>query len=363
MSELTVVVQDHENVRARTQDGAEVSGYFQLNTLHRNVISVFEDWLRECKISQRRELEALGALLYTTIFTGQMETFFEQTLDRTLHAGHRLRLQLSFQKGAADLASLPWEYLYRPETETAPGYFLSTAVNLVLSRYLPLVTGRRTLQPEESPLRILIVVAKPNGLGPVLEEQTVADIQELVETYPIKVNILENPTVDNFLVILEDARPHVVHFMGHGRFSQTEGKGEIALLAPDETSALWIGDREFTEFFVQMRSIPRLIVLHLCEGGSIDFTANFAGLAPQLIRAGIQAVVAMQYRISNKAAIAFSRAFYRELASGEPVDNAVQSGRYRITLSVPRAYDSRDFGTPVLYMHSRDGIIQPGRVT
>src|SRR5205823_2530038 len=97
----------------------------------------------------------------------------------------------------------------------------------------------------------------------------------------------------------------------------------------------------------------------LCEGGAVDFDANYAGLAPQLVRAGIQAVVAMQYPISNNAAIIFSRAFYRAMAKGEPVDIAVQTGRYRITTSISKAYDSRVFGIPVLYMRSRDGVIQP----
>src|SRR6266571_5940644 len=113
------------------------------------------------------------------------------------------------------------------------------------------------------------------------------------------------------------------------------GKGEIALLDIDETSVRWVRDREFTEFFIQMHSVPHLAFLHLCEGGVIDFNANFAGLAPQLVRAGIQAVVAMQHPISNNAAIIFSRVFYRELSKGAPIDTAVQDGRWRITTSIP----------------------------
>jgi hypothetical protein len=67
----------------------------------------------------------------------------------------------------------------------------------------------------------------------------------------------------------------------------------------------------------------------------------------------------MQYPISNLAAIAFSKAFYESLGKGEAIDDAVQKGRFRITTRVAGAMNSRVFGTPVLYMRSRDGILLP----
>ena len=43
--------------------------------------------------------------------------------------------------------------------------------------------------------------------------------------------------------------------------------------------------------------------------------------------AGIPAVVAMQTRITDAAAIAFSSSFYARLAAGDPVDAAAVEGR------------------------------------
>jgi CHAT domain-containing protein len=117
-------------------------------------------------------------------------------------------------------------------------------------------------------------------------------------------------------------------------------------------------DSVFAQMLIRSRAIPRLVFLHLCESATVDSTANFAGLAPQLIQAGVQAVVAMQYPITNRAAISFSRGFYRELAKGRAVDEAVQEGRWRITMD-ENAQASPSFGAPVLYMRSRDGIILP----
>jgi len=92
----------------------------------------------------------------------------------------------------------------------------------------------------------------------------------------------------------------------------------------------------------------------------VDLQANFAGLAPQLIRANVQAVVAMQYPITQLAAMMFSTRFYRQLLRGDPVDHAVQISRWRMSLAVDdKTILLRDFGTPVLYMRSHDGVIQP----
>jgi hypothetical protein len=224
---------------------------------------------------------------------------------------------------------------------------------------MPLDTSRKPLKPAESPLRILIVVSQPTDMPPVVSAPVIEVIKELAKSYPIQIDTLDEPTIDNFLDKLKETMPHVLHFIGHGRFNKAEQKGAIALLKPDQKSAEWCEDAIFAEYFVNARVLPRLIFLHLCEGGSVDLEANFAGLAPRLMRSKIQAVVAMQYPITNKAAIAFSRAFYRELAKGEPIDDAVQQGRYKIIVDDPTAYNNRVFGTPVLYMHSQDGIILP----
>ncbi len=361
-TELTLVVQDDRTVRAILQDGIARTvlgarlGTMKLDNLHRDLIGLFVGWLNQEKITSRRELEVFGTLLYKMLFSGEIGRFLEQNLAEAQRAKQRLRIQLSFEEKAADLASIPWEYLYEPDY-----YFLATNVNLVLSRYIPLATGRQTLAPGEGTLHILLVVSKPLDLGPVVSDGVIEPIQKLEEIYPIKIDLLNKPTIDIFLDKIEEAKPHILHFIGHGRFNKADGNGEIALLDYDERSARWVKDDEFADYFVHMHSIPRLVFLHLCEGGAIDFSAGYAGLAPQLVRAGVQAVVAMQYPISNDAAIIFSQAFYRELAKGEPVDIAVQNGRWRITTRIPDAYDSRVFGTPVLYMRSRDGII-PGEL-
>src|SRR5205807_94137 len=203
------------------------------------------------------------------------ESFFKQSLTDARRARQRLRIQLSFEGKAADLANLPWEYLYSPDTETSAGFFLATNVDLVLSHYMPLELAREALAPAESPLRILIIVSRPLDLGPVLADSVIETIENLGEKFNIQINKLTEPTVARLLEILEDLQPHVVHFIGHGQFEKVDGRGQIALLDMQAKNALWIRDREFAEFFVQRYAVPRLAFLQLCEGGAVDFTANF----------------------------------------------------------------------------------------
>ena len=65
------------------------------------------------------------------------------------------------------------------------------------------------------------------------------------------------------------------------------------------------------------------------EGREIDIYSSTAAI---LVRRGIAAVLAMQYEISDRAAIEFSRTFYKALAYGQPIDAAVPQpvwGQYR----------------------------------
>ena len=66
----------------------------------------------------------------------------------------------------------------------------------------------------------------------------------------------------------------------------------------------------------------------------------------------------MQYKVLDKSAITFSRNFYRALAAGQEIDDAVTAGRLAI-LTGTQDEKERDWGVPVLYLHAEDGILFP----
>ncbi len=98
----------------------------------------------------------------------------------------------------------------------------------------------------------------------------------------------------------------------------------------------------------------RLVLLNVCEGGRGSDRDVFSSTASILVRRGIPAVLAMQYDITDRAAIEFSHAFYEALVEGLPVDAAVTEARKAVSVALP---DTMEWGTPVLYLRASDGRI------
>lgn len=368
--ELTITVRGNDKIKAKSKGGAEEWGELDFDPLRQATVEVLEGWLvrnytvreinswmmQHVKGGQRRELEVLGRHLYAAIFNGGIPGLFKEQLDKARAAEARLRLQLSFEKKKADLINLPWEFLYSADRKV----FLATDVDLILTRFIPLSVDREPLDPQESPLNILIVISRPESddLGPVTTKDVVTAIENLSKDEnlpPIAVHHLEQPNLNTLEEALRTYKPHIFHFIGHGDFF--DGTGRLALV-DENNEAEWCTAPMLIETFMAANAYPRLVFLHMCEGGDVygESTAlhAFSGFAPDLIHAKIPSVVAMRYPIKNKDAKEFSLAFYHELAKGGiMVDAAVQVGRFRLDRSRTRGV----FGTPVLYMHSSDGII------
>ena len=258
---------------------------------------------------------------------------------------------MRFTEENASLIRLPWEFLYSPDRQQ----FLATDVNLVLSRYIPLGVNRETLNPEKGSLRILIMISRPSDQQDVIANEVVKAIQGLPG---VDVKIVKNSTLDALEAALAEHQPHVFHFIGHGNYDAESG-GSLALVDPKTGNSDPLDDVTLIQSFQAKGIFPRLVFLHMCDGGKSEGDASalqaFSGFAPRLMHARIPAVVAMQYPIKNGDAQEFAVAFYRFLAAGGTIDGAVQQGRYNID----RLRKTRVFGTPVLYMHSCDGIILP----
>ena len=146
---------------------------------------------------------------------------------------------------------------------------------------------------------------------------------------------------------------HIFHFSGHGefngdmgeRYGSLEGAGSVILVGDDGRAKPFPAQK--LALTLSGRSV-RLAVLTACEVGQRDAANAWSGVVTALAHAGIPAVVGMQFRIRDSNAVAFSKAFYRALAAGQPIDAAVTDGRLAI---FNRGDDNeRDWGVPVLYL-------------
>jgi hypothetical protein len=336
-------------------------GKISRDELLRETLTTFRDWINQGKltINSERELALLGRLLHRLLFGESgpkiMKLMYGK-LSEAQESHRRMCVQLAFEDEQAELASLPWEFLYDDQSSS----FFATTNDLTLTRFIDGMKARQALLPNELPLRMLIVVSKKGGRT-VAAQDVIKAITEFAGQHPERIK-LDEPLIDPSLLRMQEYleveanRPHIIHFIGHGRYNKTKRQGEIALARADESDeADWVDQARFKNMFTNAGCIPKLVFLQLCEGAVVEggeLIASFEGLAPALIGANVQAVVAMQFPIKNVHAGRISTKFYDELTKHKSVGEAVQAARRIVSLVDPVAG-----GTPVLYMYGYDGAI------
>jgi hypothetical protein len=301
-------------------------------------------------------LAKAGALLFDWAFPAAIRTQLRVAWDQAQRAGEGLRLRLSVD--APELAAWPWELLY----DTDRGYTFATSATTPLVRFYDRADrfGAVTETGTELPIELLLVLPTTSDLDLALERRNVEQVAEATEG-ALRVRTLEGRVTRADLadaLLLGDYR--ILHFGGHGGF--IDGRGFLGLNEPDGAADCLDGEA-LARLVVNYRSI-RLAVLNACDTGQTDDGRAFTGLGPQLVAAGIPAVIAMQSPISDKAAATFAREFYKRLCVGDEagqVDVALAYARSMLSVLHP---GSRSWAAPVLFTHAPDGVIfsVPARV-
>jgi len=144
---------------------------------------------------------------------------------------------------------------------------------------------------------------------------------------------------------------HIFHFMGHGGFDEWAQDG--VLLLEDEGGRSCPVSGQYLGTLLHDERTLRLAILNACEGARTSRTDPFAGTAQSLVQQGIPAVVAMQFEITDEAAVTMAHELYAALADGYPVDAALAEARKAIFAQE----NDVEWGTPVLYLRAPDGRI------
>lgn len=297
---------------------------------------------------EQQQVQQLGQMLFEALFSGRLRDRLAVAREQMRSARKRLRIRLRIQ--APDLAVLPWEFLYDP----ARGDYLCLR-DVSLVRYLELEDPVPPLRVEP-PLRILGVVSSPTDcdrLDTAEERRRLTDATVDLQTQGL-VNLtwIDGSGWRDIQQAMGRGPWHIVHFIGHGGFDQSAHTGLLALTKDDGAKDL-VSDQQLARLLTEQPSL-RMVVLNSCEGARGSVRDLFTSTAAALIRGGVPAVLAMQYEISNDAAIEFSRSFYGALSEGLAVDHALARARTAISFAVP---NSVEWGTPVLHLRAEDGVI------
>ena len=290
-----------------------------------------------------------GIALFQWLLTGPAESHLRVAWDRAEQIGHGLRLRLSID--SPSLAALPWELLHDPLRD----HCFATSISTPLVRFLDQADqlGKLARLETELPLNMLLVLPQAPDLNQAQEK---AVIHQAINTLSgaIKLDVLDGQVTR---LALSDAlmatQYDIVHVTGHGGYSTNQSY--IALNKADGEMD-WVNGSAAARIFGDQRRL-KLVVLNACSSGQIDEGTALRGLAPQLVFAGVPAVVAMQYPLSDQAALTFAREFYRQLCIGEnagQVDVAVSHARNMLSVMFP---DSASFTAPLLYTYAADGVI------
>ncbi|WP_155388110.1 CHAT domain-containing protein [Catellatospora paridis] len=284
----------------------------------------------------------LGAALFTRIFQQTVYGCYERSLGaiRDEH-GMRIRLDLS---AAPALAPLPWELLYDPDRRRYLNHNTATPV----IRFLPAAESERRIAIDQ-PVRILAVISNPEGDEDVIDVAAETALLQRavaarVETGDIRLEILQRAALPDLHDKMMRFRPHVLHFIGHGRYNRKEVTGELLLFHPGEDRGVWHRADDFAAVLLNFRELG-LVVLNSCEAGRADIRDPFAGVAQTLLLQQVPTAISMQFGISDDACRAFTQGLYESLAEGDSIEEAITTARIRIFAGA----NPIEWLTPVLY--------------
>lgn len=305
--------------------------------------------VRRLESPQTEAARAFGGRLFNAIFSEDVRVSLRTSQDEAERQGAGLRIRLHLN-GVPELADLPWEFIYSPSLNR----FLSLSVESPLVRYMELPERIRPLAIVP-PLRVLAIISNPTDQEPLDVEREWANLRQAVSTLEQQGRLilerLETPTLAALQRQLRRAEYHILHFVGHGGFNEQAQDGMI-MMEDERGRGRQVTGNDLGTILHDQRSL-RLAVLNACEGARSSRADPFAGAAQSLVQQGIPAVIAMQFEISDEAAITFAQSFYESIADNYPVDAALAEARKAIFAGG----NEIEWGTPVLYMRAPDGRI------
>ena len=291
--------------------------------------------------------------------------------------GLRIRLCLD-----DDLIDLPWEFLYRPDVDApaAQSGFLLTDGRISLTREPPSIVGAHA--SSDRPQRGLFVGTMfddgTDGWSVRLEHGSLTNAMSRVHGL-LSFDFAradDNTAVDRAL----SAGCDVFHYAGHIEISNGRG----ALIQSAHTARLMAqldtvgqGTSAVAAFLPPLASTASVeaigqpaawtasdvLAVRLADAGTrlAVFNACNSGLWPfvrPLMRAGVPTVIGVQGLISNIAALNFAEVFYKSLAVGLSLDEALTYARLYV-LEPERSYYPCDWGRFMAYMPIESAVLFP----
>jgi WD40 repeat protein/CHAT domain-containing protein len=316
------------------------------------------DQLSNSEYVSPTKTEALGKSLYNILIPPALDKKLLVERGR-VKPNQGLRLSLSVE--TPELSTIPWELIHNGEE------YLSASGQTTLVRRVPQNIPTVHNLAVRGPLKILVASASPSDMPkPVDLEAFVEDLCSRLQKgqekkgKAIQLDVLESATPESLKSKLVK-NYHILFFIGHGDnqhiyledhtgydISQVEQlpPGEPCPITGSELASELVG-----------RS-TRLVFLAACETGQpMKTEASLAGFSYELAqRAGLPAVVAMQYKVNQNRASQIAAWFFEALAQGQEVDKALAEARRGLLFD---DYNGKELAAPVLILQTTNASLFP----
>ncbi len=328
----------------------------------------------------------VGYRLYRALFSGSIGEAFRAAYRQALGESDEtwLNLCIQIEPGDTTSAQYPWE-LMRQGLD-APLLILN---RVTFTRQVLTGTPLQDLVLP-NPAALMMVVSRPADV-PTLSTSDRKAVEEALAQHKSFGNVSLSTASPDFYAFLDaviDHRPSMIHFDGHGAFGrfcpacqargrqsfvewwqarcpETDCQGDLSEVLSQ--GFLIFEDGQGKSNFILASQLgdrlaglgTKLFFLSACQTATVGHGSVFNAVAPMLVRAGIPAVVAMQFSVAAGEAARFSQRFYKSLGSGRKIEDAMTDAR--------RLLSDQEIFRPVLYLRTssetRDTTSSPATTT
>jgi CHAT domain-containing protein len=177
-------------------------------------------------------------------------------------------------------------------------------------------------------------------------ERNIADLRtagKIACTADFKYDVTYNEMVD----LLQFGEYDIIHYSGHGFFSDSPENS--CLFFWETPGGARVTNRIATLSATELNTLvertkTRFIYLSCCQGGTAGgvehlLSNDFLGISHSLVVAGIPAVLAMRWPLSDEMAVLLATSLYRELFQGHSLELSLFRARRRLQAKNPNDYN------------------------
>lgn len=181
-------------------------------------------------------------------------------------------------------------------------------------------SGERRIPGGEARCRLLFLAANPSGTAMLSLDEECREIGEKIRgaEYRDQLEFVAKWAVQpqDLLQHLNEVRPHIVHFSGHGSPS------EEIMLQDSARTLKTVSKVALRHLFATLKDNVRVVILNAC----------YSRAQAEAITEVIDCAIGMNRAIGDLAAITFAAAFYRAIGFGRSVQEAFDQGTTALLL-------------------------------